>query len=132
MQITLQQSQSKIIDSAGLSFKLQRETNNTVYFTGQALMLKDQTAINNVDLRVSKGKNVQPAFLSFEVSGKCISKSDVKEKYPDLSLTGTPGGRSLDETTSYTTVPDANGMTLTFSFAERNPDCLKRVIFDSI
>ena len=131
MKVNLIKTQDEMMRSFGNPLLLEHETAHTRFFIGGGFPLQDGIKIDSVDLRVSKDTAPTPAFLSFEVSGKCISREDVHKKYKGLVLSGMPTGRSLEETTSFSSNPDEKGLFVTFSFSEAKPDCLKRVIFDS-
>ncbi|NHZ83220.1 hypothetical protein F2P44_28685 [Massilia sp. CCM 8695] len=83
--------------------------------------------IANVDLRIAR-EGSHPGFMVLDIGGSCVSLADVRRQYGTLRLTGYPRGRSFHETTSHTS--QRSWGTLSFGFAERNPDCLSSIAFD--
>ena len=92
---------------------------------GGPVRLADGVVID-IDLRVRQEES-HPGFLVLRVAGTCIGLDAVRAHYATLRVTDHPRGRSWDEVTSYTTVLPWGE--LSFSFAERNPDCLSSVAF---
>jgi hypothetical protein len=66
-------------------------------------------------------------MLLLKVEGKCITKAELLQHFPNTTLFDMPRGRSLDEETSYTAEMEWGKMG--FGFAERNPTCLSSVGF---
>jgi hypothetical protein len=66
-------------------------------------------------------------LLNLMVSGPCLKKSAVQAKYGPLSVTNAPSGRSPDEELGLSRSEPWG--TLSFGFAERNPDCLSSITF---
>jgi len=96
------------------------------FLEGGPVTLANDVEIENVDLRV-KHREGHPGFLVLNLSGRCIDLGTVRVHYLNLRVTDRPRGRSLDEVTSYTTVLPWGE--LSFSFKERNPDCLSSIAF---
>lgn len=67
-------------------------------------------------------------YVKFYRSSGFSIGADVK--VTQLTFSDFPRGHSVDEVTSLTTPPDEHGKTITFSFAERNSDCLSKVTFN--
>ncbi|QHM73914.1 hypothetical protein C7M51_04275 [Mixta intestinalis] len=111
-----------------LEFKLVKENPSVNFYQANALNLNDREKIESFDLRLSKEPEGTKPFLSFSWQGKCVSLGDIKQHYPQLTLTGVPRGRSENEMTSYTTPADKDRQTITFSFKAGKPDCLSRVV----
>jgi len=88
--------------------------------------LADGVVVDKIDLRIGEEKD-DPGFLVLRLAGSCIGLDAVRAHYPTLGVTDRPRGRSWDEVTSYTTVLPWGR--LSFSFAQRNPDCLSSVAF---
>lgn len=103
-------------------------TGNDVFqfFESSPLALSDGVRIANVDLRI-KRQGPHPGFMVLSIDGRCITIEEVRKHYTDLEITDIPRGRSLDESTSHTTkLPWGE---LSFSFKERNPDCVSSIAF---
>ncbi|MGV2288491.1 hypothetical protein AAHK20_07220 [Trinickia sp. YCB016] len=96
------------------------------FFVGGPIKLSDDVVIGNVDLRI-RHKEGHPGFLVLNLAGSCIGLDAVRAHYGDLKITDFPRGRSLDEVTSHTTALEWGE--LSFSFKERNPDCLSSIAF---
>lgn len=108
-----------------------RETESnqfTDFFEGGPVLLKDGVEIESIDLRVNKEQATR-RLLVFRLAGKCVPKAEVFGRNHKLELTDQPRGRSLDEEASWS-VKQAWGK-LSFGFAERNPDCLRTVVFNT-
>ncbi|WP_345889846.1 hypothetical protein [Paraburkholderia sp. Cy-641] len=97
------------------------------FYTGGPVDLADDVVISNVDLRI-RYRAGHPGFLVLNLSGSCITLDMVRAYYRSLRVTDRPRGRSLDEVTSYTTA--LHWGDLSFSFKERNPNCLSSLAFD--
>lgn len=97
------------------------------FFKSNPIKLSDGVVIENVDLRVKRA-GPHPGFLVLSVGGGCIGIDAVRAHYKDLKITDTPRGHSLDEVTSHSTM--LGWGELSFSFKERNPNCLASVAFD--
>jgi hypothetical protein len=97
------------------------------FFAGGPVLLQGERQIENVDLRV-RNEQPHPGFLALSLSGACVSRKEVLERSKGLAISATPRGRSLDEQT-YWSKQESWGK-LSFGFAERNPDCLRSVVFD--
>ncbi|MEZ0190469.1 hypothetical protein AB9X41_14670 [Ralstonia solanacearum] len=97
------------------------------FFKSNPIKLSDGVVIENVDLRI-KRTGPHSGFLVLSVGGSCIGIDAVRTHYSDLRITDTPRGHSLDEVTSHSaSLPWGE---LSFSFKERNPNCLSSVAFD--
>ncbi|MEF3062924.1 hypothetical protein V4C85_24170 [Ralstonia solanacearum] len=97
------------------------------FFKSNPIKLSDGVVIEDVDLRI-KRTGPHPGFLVLSVGGSCIGIDTVRTHYSDLRITDTPRGHSLDEVTSHSaSLPWGE---LSFSFKERNPNCLSSVAFD--
>ena len=79
------------------------------------------------DLRINR-EGMHPGFLVINLSGSCIKLAEVRSRYEGLQITDHPRGHSLDESTSYTAALSWGA--LSFSFKERQPDCLSSVAFE--
>lgn len=89
--------------------------------------LADGVIIANVDLRIAR-QGSHPGFMVLELGGACVTLAQVREHYGELRITGFPRGRSINETTSHTSVRAWGA--LSFSFAERQRECLSSIAFD--
>ena len=98
------------------------------FFEGAGLRLRDGELVSNVDLRVKKD-DPRIGLLVLSLEGACIRIEDVRARYGALDLTDFSRGRSLDESTSFSTAQRWGK--LSFGFKERNPDCLAYVVLDA-
>ncbi len=97
------------------------------FLAGGPVELKDGVTISSVDLRIKRGQPQHPGFLVLKLGGACITLAEVRSHYATLAITETPRGRSLDEVTAHTaTLPWGQ---LSFTFAERKPECLAGITF---
>ncbi len=91
------------------------------------VMLAGDGRIAQVDLRLGMEQG-DPGFMVLNLDGGCIGLDAVRARYRELKITDTPRGHSLDEVTSHSaSLPWGE---LSFSFKERNPNCLASVAFD--
>ncbi|NML33282.1 hypothetical protein HHL14_20890 [Paraburkholderia sp. G-4-1-8] len=99
------------------------------FYIGGPVKLSDGMTISKVDLRI-RHKPGHPGFLVLNLDGACTDLNAVREHYGDLKVTDRPRGISLDEVTSYSAVLQWGK--LSFSFKERNPNCLSSVAFKPV
>ncbi|NIF76904.1 hypothetical protein F3J20_05740 [Paraburkholderia sp. Cy-641] len=97
------------------------------FYTGGPIRLSDGMIIRNVDLRI-RNKAGHPGLLVLYLNGTCVGMSDVCAHYGDLKLTYPPRPDSTYAFTGYSAFPLWGK--LSFSFLERNPDCLASLAFD--
>jgi hypothetical protein len=85
--------------------------------------------VERVDYRESgeKGPGRDGPLLILWLDDDCVSKNSVMENYQNLQITSRPTGHSPDESTAYT--KRERWGELSFTFTERNPDCLGTVVF---
>jgi hypothetical protein len=120
---------AKVEALLGSHFHLKSENEYFTFWTGHPIRLGDGSQLGELDLRLSK-LEAKKGFLAFQVTGRCVSPAELRERYPDLELTDVPRGRSHDEETSFSVV--SGGVRLGFGFKERNPDCLSSVVLDPL
>ncbi|HEY2020133.1 hypothetical protein [Paraburkholderia sp.] len=101
---------------------------NTAFqlYGGGPVKLADDVVISNVDLRI-RHRAGHPGFLVLQIDGDCIDLDAVRQHYSNLKVTDRPRGISPEEATSYTAV--LHWGKLSFSFKERNPNCVSSVAF---
>ena len=91
-----------------------------------------EVQIENVDYRRPNPEQGATSgallILDVDVEAHCIGRTKILETLPDIVLTDIPRGRSLDEEAYWTRETDE--FKLSFGFAERNPDCLKSIIYN--
>ena len=97
------------------------------FFKSNPIKVSEGVAIENVDLRIKRA-GPHPGFLVLSIGGNCIGIDAVRAHYNELKITDTPRGHSLDEVTSHSAMLQWGE--LSFSFKERNPNCLASVAFD--
>ncbi|WP_261465898.1 hypothetical protein [Serratia entomophila] len=100
------------------------------FFRSSGFSISPDVKVTQLEFRTQKSSGNKIVLLSMDLSGHCIELNTVKKHYPNLTFSDFPRGHSLDEVTSLTTPPDEHGKTITFSFAEKNPDCLSKVTFN--
>jgi hypothetical protein len=104
-------------------------TGNDVFrfYESNRVELTERVAISKVDLRIKRTGD-HPGFMVLNIEGTCISLDEVRRHYGKMTITDHPRGRSPDEVTSHSAILDWGK--LSFSFKERNPDCLSSIAFD--
>ncbi len=100
------------------------------FYRSSGFSISADVKVTQLTFRTHKSSGNKIVLLSMDLSGYCIELKTVKKHYPNLTFSDFPRGHSVDEVTSLTTPPDEHGKTITFSFAERNPDCLSKVTFN--
>jgi len=110
---------------------IKSENEYTEFYSGEDVILIEKIKTSHLDLRVSKGEKTASAFLSFEVSGDCITLDDIKKRYSNLQLTDYPRGKSPEEKTYYTTENNQYGQHISFGFTAKERQCLSQVVLDS-
>lgn len=112
----------------GVALREKESNAYTDMYEGGPVYLKGEVEIESIDLRVSKDQ-ANSRLMVLNLAGSCVRKADVLGRNPDLAITDHPRGRSLDEKTSYSL--EKSWGKLSFGFAERSPDCLRSVVFDT-
>lgn len=99
-----------------------------ISFTGHNVPLADDIFIQKIELRQNPN-HPRSGLVVIDVSGRCISVDQLKTNYEKLEITEFPRGKSLDETTTYTSrfVWGA----ISFGFKEKNPECLSWIVIAS-
>ncbi|TQI80065.1 hypothetical protein FHU10_5083 [Serratia fonticola] len=110
-------------------FVVQAENDVFTSYENKEFLLDGKVNIENIEARVFRKNNKVPYLLTFQVHGACITLAELKQHYTDLTITDIPRGRSLDEETTYSTPRYDNRVKLAFGFAEKNPNCLRSVVF---
>jgi hypothetical protein len=96
-------------------------------FKGGPVLLTEEMEVEGVELRVAKEDPANMWQLSLLLAGRCVERTAVLARYQGMKVTQTPRGRSPDEVTAWSR-QELWGE-LSFGFAERNRDCLRRVLF---
>lgn len=122
-------TRAKLESSLGTQLAPSDNSSNDAFelWMGGHAKLQDGVEIGNVDLRVKK-VGPHPGFLVLGLAGNCVTLSEVRSHYPDMKMTESPRGRSLDDTTAYTS--QLAWGSLSFSFSERKPECVSSIAFD--
>lgn len=98
------------------------------FFKGGPVLLKDGVEIESIDLRVNKEQSTR-RLLILRLAGNCVPRDKVFGRNHKLELSDPPRGRSLGEEANWSMKQPWG--TLSFGFAERNPDCLRSVLFST-
>jgi hypothetical protein len=119
--------QAAVEDAIGRKLVPASENSSFSFFEAKDIPFGEQT-ISLVDYRspVSTSATAGP-LLNLTLAGSCLKKSAIEARYGPLSVTNAPRGRSLDEELGLSRVEPWG--TLSFGFAERNPDCLSSITF---
>lgn len=118
----------KFSEITGVKVNLEYYNEFTIFYRAEGVKLSENINIGSIDLRANGNELHFPSILSFDISGRCITLNDIKDKFSHLEIVDYPGGHSLNDVTTYATKNDSHGVRLGFSFAEKNPDCLARVV----
>ncbi len=121
-------SEAKVESVLGTRMSEVRRNAYTAFLQNERpVVLEGNRRIALVDLRLGMEAG-DPGFMVLNLDGGCISLDAVRAHYRELRITDTPRGHSLDEVTSHSaSLPWGE---LSFSFKERNPNCLSSVAFD--
>jgi hypothetical protein len=118
----------KLQSALGVVLNLTDSNDYTDFFEGGPVHLLEDVDVEKLELRVNKQNPLQ-RLLILSLSGRCVERPALLSRYKDLQLTGHPRGRSPDEETSWSK-QHAWGK-LSFGFPERNPNCLRTVVFNA-
>lgn len=121
-------TKEKIENATGGFLSNKTEDGPVTSFTGDNVPLADDIFIQKVELRQNSNRPGSGLVL-LDVSGRCISVEQLKTKYKMLEITEFPRGRSLDETTTYTSHFPWGA--ISFGFKEKNPECLSWIVIAS-
>lgn len=114
--------------SLNVSLKEVERNENFSHFSATGGELNDGLSIVRVSLVTAPSLNFdEKSALAIELAGKCITIHDVRQKFPELTITQAPRGGSLQETTVWRSLRDWGSVS--FAFKEENPTCLFRVTF---
>lgn len=121
-------SQAKVAAVLGMPMHEVRRNPYTIFLRNDhPIPLSEGSQIAEVDLRLGLAPG-DPGFIVLGLDDGCMTLHAVRTHYNDLKITDTPRGRSLDEVTAYSvSLPWGR---LSFSFKERNRQCLASVAFD--
>lgn len=102
---------------------LLRQTAAARFYSFGPFALSDGTTIESG--RVVSDVNRIEIFGNFKISGVCITREEVWQRYGKLSITGTPKPDVPISETNYTATLSASA--IDFGFAEDKPDCLRTI-----
>jgi hypothetical protein len=105
----------------------QAQMNRWSFYRASGSALRDGVVVSNVDLRVSI-ESPHQALLVLDISGRCVSVSEIASRFKPIEITDAPRGHSVDEETVWSTTRAWGN--LAFGFKERQPDCLATIAFD--
>lgn len=125
---TMPTSKKSIESLLGIEFKEEGNTPFVLLTSEPGIKLADSVGIDKVSLFIKPSMVFdEKSAFALELSGACIPLAAVREHYGQLTLTQSPRGRSLEETTVYT-VNQPWG-SLAFAFKEKQPACLFSMTF---
>ena len=99
---------------------------------GGKFQARDATGVDGihfdeVELRIRGGKEGAGGLLVLCIGpGGCPRLAEVRQRFEGLAISDHPRGRSLDEETQFSRQEPWG--TLTFGFAERDPDSLRTIV----
>jgi hypothetical protein len=113
-----------------LNVKLAIEEQYNEYCTfwkGESKMSVNAVQITSALLRLNNKHAGKDEMLWLTVEGKCVSKAEVFQRFPNMHIVNAPTGHSINEETTYAS--ERVWGDISFGFAERNPTCLSSVGF---
>ncbi|EOC3070562.1 hypothetical protein ABUP50_003095 [Cronobacter malonaticus] len=116
------------LNRAPLTFQLDSQNEYINFYRAEDVVFTAAGKLTNIELRLSRDPQEKTLLFISHWQGACLTLNDVKQHYPELTITDTPRGHSQNEVTSYTTPAGASGEAVTFSFSAKTPDCLNDVI----
>lgn len=124
MPITLSKAEAVL----GERFEQTEETPAYLLLSSKGAALRDGLTVSRATLMLRPSLQFEDkSALAYELGGACVSLAQVRAQFGELRLIQSPRGRSLDETTAWA-LQRPWGY-ITFSFKERQPDCLFQVAF---
>lgn len=103
--------------------RIEQQNEFTTFYTASAIQLDSGERVGAFTIADNRYKNRVSG--RFEISNRCISHEEVKQHYPGWRVISGPRGHSLEEQTLFALTKE--GMTYTFGFAEKAPDCLNSI-----
>ncbi|ELY4128882.1 hypothetical protein ACU9IM_003994 [Cronobacter malonaticus] len=116
------------LNHAPLAFQLDSQNEYINFYRAKDVVFTAAGKLTDIELRLSRDPQEKTLLFISHWQGRCLTLNDVKQHYPELTITDTPRGHSQNEVTSYTTPAGASGEAVTFSFSAKTPDCLNDVI----
>lgn len=107
--------------------KMESSNQYVTFWEGNGGTLRDGKQISRIVLAVRNDDPQDPGMLTLNVSGTCVKRDEIGNKYGELTVVHLSSGRSEDEETTFEA--KAPWGKLAFGFAERNSDCLSSVGF---
>ena len=112
------------------SLTLNTRNDYFLFYQGSGPATGDAVRMGNIDLRV-RAAPPHDSFMVLNIEGTgCITLNEVKQHYGGLTLSQVPHGHSLEEETGYRTT--SNQWSLAFGFAEKRPECLASIVFETV
>lgn len=112
----------------GISFTARKNSEYFILLSGQGRLLDEGVSITEANLMLSPSLEFdQRSALGLEIDGQCVSLTEIRKRFSELKLVQAPRGRSLQETTVWSST--RNWGFITFAFKEEKPLCLSSVSF---
>ncbi len=109
--------------AAGLQKKIERSGQLSILEGGVVAFTPD-VIITNSEIRLNGDI---PVLASFEIDGRCITLKELRQYYPNVSITGVPHSESPEDKTYWST--NAYQGRIAFGFAQKRPKCLANAVF---
>jgi hypothetical protein len=116
-------TRAKIEAVTGAQLEISDENDYFVFLIGGTSELPDGTNIQLIDLRIPKRGHKHPGFITFELSGRCLTREEIEPRFGSLDLIGAPRGRTSDEQIVY--AARFGGADIRFGFPEHDTKCVK-------
>lgn len=105
------------------------DPDNDIRLTTPSFKLDDGVQINNFIVRLHVNYPHSINIINFDIEQSCILVSQVKDLYPQLTLSGVPRGRATNEKFNWVTPKDDKGNRIILGFSQSTPSCLKSLGF---
>lgn len=91
---------------------------------GGVVAFTPELIITSSEIRLNRGI---PGLAILRIDGRCISVRELKQHYPDVSITDIPHSMSPEDKTYWSAY--RQGGEIAFGFAQKRPECLANVVF---
>lgn len=105
------------------------DPDNDIRLTTPPFKLDDGIQINNFIVRLHVNYPHSVNIINFDIDQSCILVSQVKDLYPQLTLSSVPRGRATNEKFNWLTPKNDKGNRIIFGFSQSTPSCLKSLGF---
>lgn len=105
------------------------DPDNDIRLTTPSFKLEGGVQINNFIVRLHVNYPHSINIINFDIEQSCILVSQVKDLYPQLTLSSVPRSSATNEKFNWLTPKDNKGNRIIFGFSQSSPSCLKSLGF---